>query len=238
MPYGQSFANAHFKLGLRSKSKGEKHHGTFKKNSIHRKKDRVIYLLLNPVTKEFFISHCQKNLIIEVFRHHYYGQRYQTKECVEDLKTENLHPCLFVLEEINSTKVEAYNYVIAWTKILLEAGYTNLNEGNILNYILELNENNLLIYTKRKTIDIENKLKCCNCLVVNYNRIQCPRYGGIKNVIGLDNRKIYDHDIVSNGKHQGEVYWNYGYNGWMVSVMNDSYSFYDTKLNNTYKISE
>lgn len=60
--------------------------------------------------------------------------------------------------------------------------------------------------------------------------------GQFTNVIGSDGKKIYDHDIVSNGEHQGEVYWNYGYNGWMVSVMNDSYSFYDTKLNNTYKV--
>jgi len=60
--------------------------------------------------------------------------------------------------------------------------------------------------------------------------------GQFTNVIGSDNKKIYDHNIVSNGEHQGEVYWNYGYNGWMVSVMNDSYSFYDTKLNNTYKV--
>lgn len=60
--------------------------------------------------------------------------------------------------------------------------------------------------------------------------------GQFTNVIGSDGKKIYDHDIVSNGKHQGEVYWNYGYNGWMVSVMNDSFSFYDTKLDNTYKV--
>ena len=112
------------------------------------KDNRVIYLLLNPITKEFFISHCQEKLIIDVFRHHYYGKRFQTKECVDDLKTEDLHPCLFVLETINSTKVEAYNYVIVWTKIFLEVGYTNLNEGNIVNYMADLSENNLLIYNK------------------------------------------------------------------------------------------
>lgn len=149
-----------------------------KKSQYTEKNDRVIYLLLNTLTKEFLISHCQKNLIIDVFRHHYYGKRFQTKESIEDLKTEELHPCLFILEELNSTKVEAYNYVIAWTKIFVEAGYTNLMEGNILNYIAELHENNLLIYNERKMIDIEERLKCCDCLVSNYGRKRCKLYKG------------------------------------------------------------
>lgn len=147
-----------------------------KKSQYTEKNDRVIYILLNPITKEFYINHCQEKLIKDVFKHHCYGKRYQTKECIETLKTEELHPCLFILETINSTKVEAYNYVIAWTKIFSEAGYTNLNEGNILNYIADLSENNLLIYNKRKAIDIENKLKCCNCIVTNYGRKQCKLY--------------------------------------------------------------
>jgi len=152
-----------------------------KKSQYTEKTDRVIYLLLNPLTKEFFISHCQNKLIIDVFRHHYYGKRYQTKENIEDLKTEGLHPCLFVLETINSTKVEAYNYVIAWTKIFSEAGYTNINEGNILNYIADLHENNLLIYNERKDKSIEQILDCNNCLVSNYGRKQCSLYKGESN---------------------------------------------------------
>lgn len=149
-----------------------------KKSQYTQKDNRVIYLLLNPLTKEFFINHCQEKLIIDVFKHHYYGKRFQTKECIEDMKSKGLHPCLFILETISSTKVEAYNFVIAWTKIFLEAGYTNLNEGNILNYINDLHENNLLIYNKRREINIEKKLKCCDCLVSNYGRRQCRLYKG------------------------------------------------------------
>lgn len=152
-----------------------------KKSQYTEKNDRVIYLLLNPLTKEFFISHCQKTLIIDVFKHHYYSKRFQTKECIEDLKSEDLHPCLFVLETINSTKVEAYNHVIAWTKIFLEAKYTNLNEGNILNYIADLHENNLLIYNERKEKELEQILNCNNCLVSNYGRKQCRLYKGEHN---------------------------------------------------------
>lgn len=146
------------------------------KSQYTQKENRIIYLLLNPLTKEFFISHCQEKLILDIFKHHYYGKRYQTKESFEDLKSENLHPCLFVLEKIKSTKVDAYNYVIAWTKVFSEAGYTNLNQGNIINYIEDLYEHNRLIYDKNKEKEILKIIKCADCLVSNYGRQRCSLY--------------------------------------------------------------
>lgn len=149
-----------------------------KKSQYTQINNRVIYLLLNPLTKEFFISHCQEDLIIDIFKHHYYGKRYPTKECIEDLKSEDLHPCLFILERLHSTKVDAYNYVIAWTKIFHEAGYTNLNQGNILDYIDNLHENNMLIFNERKVKELGSILKCDACLVSHYGRKMCPLYKG------------------------------------------------------------
>ena len=152
-----------------------------KKSQYTVKADRVIYLLLSPLSKDFFISHCQKSLIIDVFKHHYYGKRYKTEASIETLKKKELHPCLFILETVNATKVEAYNYVIVWTKIFSEAGYTSLDKGNVLCYAEDLYENNLLLYNKRKPTIIEDYLKCSNCLVSNYGRRQCRLYKGEEN---------------------------------------------------------
>ena len=60
--------------------------------------------------------------------------------------------------------------------------------------------------------------------------------GQFTNVIGSDNKKIYDHDIVSNGKIRGEVYWNYEYNGWRILSTEENNNFFDTKLDNTYRV--
>lgn len=60
--------------------------------------------------------------------------------------------------------------------------------------------------------------------------------GQFTNVIGSDGKKIYDHDIVSNGTIEGEVYWNYDYNGWRISAISDWNNYFDTKLDSTYKV--
>ena len=60
--------------------------------------------------------------------------------------------------------------------------------------------------------------------------------GQYTNVIGSNKQKIYDHDIVSNEKYQGEVYWNYDYNGWRIAAINAENKLFDTELNNTYKV--
>lgn len=59
--------------------------------------------------------------------------------------------------------------------------------------------------------------------------------GQYTNLIGSDKKRIYDHDIVTNDIHTGEVYWNYQYNGWRVAAKKNN-NMYDTKLDNTYKV--
>lgn len=58
--------------------------------------------------------------------------------------------------------------------------------------------------------------------------------GQYTNVIGSNGKKIYDHNIVSNGNIEGEVYWNYSCNGWRVAATNEKNALYDTKLDRTF----
>lgn len=135
--------------------------------------ERVIYILLIPTTKEFFIFHCPKKAVRDYYRQHIHGTYYKTKKPIEDLKKQNLHPCFFVLEEVNTTKVDAYNYVIVWTKIFSEAGYIGLDQGNVSVYKDNLLDRNILLNDNRKNADLPMLTNCEHCLVKIYNHSHC-----------------------------------------------------------------
>ena len=97
-------------------------------------------------------------------------------------------------------------------------------ENNLYNQY-ELQYSNCA-YIERK-LDSDTFVKC---LVIPQT------IGQFTNVIGSDKKKIYDHDIVSNGKLRGEVYWNYCCNGWRIATEDENHNLYDTKLDNTYKV--
>lgn len=149
-----------------------------KKSQYKEIEKRVIYIILSPLSKEFFIGHCRKDLLKSVFRQHFYGERYQTKKCFSEFKKQNLHPCLFVLEEVVCTKVKAFNYVVAWTKICCEQGFENLNRGNVQAYISNPLEETENLYRERRKENIAQKVICSNCIVSNYRNKMCSMYGG------------------------------------------------------------
>ena len=180
LPVGNHSLTLISSLGSAQNPKGENMPRS-KSSQYTKKENRIIYILLNPLSKEFYIGHCKKTLLKDIFKHHYYGRRYQTKNSFSKLNKQRLHPCLFILEELYSTKVEAFNYVICWTKIFYETGYTSLNQGNVLEYIKELYEQNILIYNKRKQTEVDKICNCNNCIVANYGRKKCPLYKGEKN---------------------------------------------------------
>lgn len=137
-------------------------------------KNRVIFLMRSPKSKEFFVGHCLPNSLMPIFRQHWSGDRNYTDKCFIALKNEGIHPCLTILEEVFATPVEAYRYVIAWTKIFEDAGYINLNKGNISDYLEDLYDNSLAIYKERRDKNLKEICDCRSCLVANYNRKQCP----------------------------------------------------------------
>lgn len=59
--------------------------------------------------------------------------------------------------------------------------------------------------------------------------------GQFTNVIGCDGNKIYDHNIVTNGKIRGEVYWNYNCNGWRVAAEDENNKLFVANLDNTFR---
>lgn len=140
------------------------------------KEERAIYLLRSPLSKEFFIGHCKIDSLMPIFRQHWSGDRYHTKDCFLNLKQRKLHPCLTILEKVNCTQVEAYSHVIAWTKIFVDSGFVCLNEGNVMDYINDLYEKSRNIYEQNKCKDIAEICSCKSCVVSNYGYTQCPFY--------------------------------------------------------------
>lgn len=136
--------------------------------------NRAIYVLMSPISKEFFCSHCPTKSLQGLYRQHFSQNRPKTAKWIEeDLKSIGLHPCLFVLEEVNCTKVEAFSFVIVWTKIFHESGYESLQQGNVMDYKEELFDNNQVLYEQRKNIDIKDLVSCKNCKVQTYNHKKC-----------------------------------------------------------------
>lgn len=144
-----------------------------KKSQYKEVAQRVIYLLLFPGTKDFFIFHCPQKAVRDYYRQHIHGRYYKTKQAVENLVNQNLHPCLFILEEVNATKVEAYRYVVVWTKIFYDAGYVGLDQGSVKDYKDDLLEGNVVLYNERKDTNLSAFTTCDRCLVKIYNHAHC-----------------------------------------------------------------
>lgn len=137
-------------------------------------KNRAIYMLCHPETKEFYIGHTLSHNLRSTYKDHYIETKYKTADMIQRLKNENKKPCCFLLDEIKCTAVQAYRYVIVWTKIFLEQGYINLDTNTVIDYANNLLPENIPLYTERKEKNINNMISCEQCLFPDYGRQICP----------------------------------------------------------------
>ena len=143
--------------------------------------ERVIYILVSPISNTFYLTHCNKKILKNLYRQHLCGYYYKTKNWINEMKKQDLHPCLYVLDEVTCTKVEAFNYVIVWTKIFLDAGYISVSQGNAMAYKDNLLDKNVPLYNERRNYNIKQIVQCKNCKVQNYNRVKCKMFQGEDN---------------------------------------------------------
>lgn len=138
--------------------------------------DRAIYFLRASGGNEFYISHCRKDLLKDVYRDHLRGERYATEAFIATCKEQGLRPCLHILEEVTCTKVQAYQHVIAWTRIFCDTGFEPLNLGNVVCYMEDMHDTTLAVYTQHKDAVLANLLQCQHCVVKTYCRKLCPDF--------------------------------------------------------------
>ena len=144
-----------------------------KKKQYIEKDRRSIYLILNPYTKEFYIDYTLTKNIRQLYIEHCLGNRNKTRDMVFMLQEKGARPCCFNLCELNCTKVEAYRAVIGWTKVFVERGYINVDQGNIECYINDIFGEAKTHYESNKHINIDQKFNCNNCLFPTYKRKKC-----------------------------------------------------------------
>lgn len=138
----------------------------------NKKEEYVIYVLLSPTKKEFYINHCRKASIRETYRHNIKSRRYATEKFINDIYPNR--PCLFVLEEANATVSDIYKYKLVWLKIFLTNGFESYNYQKMLDSTRELHIKTKKLYEERKDIDLKNILSCENCFVQTYKHTLCP----------------------------------------------------------------
>ena len=145
-----------------------------KKSQYKQVEDRVIYVLHAPFGNQFYVSHCRKDLLRDVYKHHLRYQYYKTESFISSCKEQFVRPCLHVLEKVSCTKVDAYHHVIAWAKILCDNGWHSLDQGNIACYMEDMLEDTLSVYAQHKGAVLEDLLRCQHCVVRIYSRKSCP----------------------------------------------------------------
>lgn len=146
-----------------------------KRNKKYRKiQERTLYIIKNPITKEFYIGHTLSHNMRSTYKDHYIEIKNKTKNTIKQLKINGLKPCCFELETIECTAVQAYRYIIVWTKIFMEQGYINLDTGTIVDYATNLLPENIPLYEERKKKKLHEILVCKNCLFPEYGRNKCP----------------------------------------------------------------
>ena len=137
------------------------------------KQYRSLYVILDPYSKRFFIDYTLTKNVRQLYVEHCLGNRMKTKTMVAELTEMRARPCCFKLSEMFCTKVEAYRAVIGWTKIFVEQGYINLDQGNIAEYIHDVFGEAKTIYDQNKNTDIKQNFNCNNCLFPIYKRQKC-----------------------------------------------------------------
>ena len=145
-----------------------------KKKQYTEIKNRTVYLIRNPLSREFYIGHTTTKNLRSTYKDHYIGAKYKTSIMVEDVREQGLKPCFIALETIDSTAVQTYRYVIAWTKFFLEHGFDNLDHGNVITYANNLQPETEVLFKQIENTNLSELLYCKNCLFPDYARFTCP----------------------------------------------------------------
>ncbi len=146
-----------------------------KKRKIDEQKDRVIFLLCSPDRKYFYMNHCSRNTVKEVYRHNIKGRIESSEHFINTIKPNR--PCLFVLEELpNSTLNETYNRLLVWQKILLDNDYTSCNHEPLIKAAQQVAPRNIPLYEERKSANLTLITSCERCLAATHNKQICPYY--------------------------------------------------------------
>lgn len=146
-----------------------------KKRKI-KKEERVIYLLLSPDKRKFYINHCVKGSLQETYRHNLKGRRESSKAFIDELYPKR--PCLLILETAFCTTYEATNLQIIWIKIFLDHGFKCYNHPDFIDMANDLYFDSRHRFAERNNLEIQKIIGCENCQMPIFNRTACQYFTG------------------------------------------------------------
>ena len=144
-----------------------------RKSQYTKKEERTLYVLKSPISKKFIVGKTLAPNVRSTYKDHYILSKYKTAGMVEDLKSQGLKPCCFHLETLTCTEVEGYHRLVVWTRLFIENGYEPIEQGNTLNYAMDLLPHNQKLFDELTSLNLNEMLTCSHCLFPNYGREMC-----------------------------------------------------------------
>ena len=142
-----------------------------KKTETYTKKNNYsIYIILHPLTKECYIHFCTMTALQNTYKNHYILKNSLTKKLFQEHKYTLYPPEMYLLENIQCTKSEAYVHQIIWLKYFTNNKYLPLNHPDDITASQNLFEENREIYQKISEIPLENIINNDARLFGNYGR--------------------------------------------------------------------
>lgn len=135
-----------------------------------------VYLLFEKESKTCFIGYCKSTNLMGNYRSHYCEDNPKTADWIHNMKKNNTRPCVLVLNHLHATKPVVYKYVVAWTALVQEQGYTTINQGLTNEYAADMVESTYEIYEKIKSNQLEDMTQCSNCILPKYKNVFCSNY--------------------------------------------------------------
>lgn len=147
-----------------------------KRDNVHKKKAlRRIYVLVFS-DNGFFINHTTQKNMRDVYKDHYNLKWSWSKKQMAADKEKGYIPKMFILEEdFESTKAEVFSRLVAWSKLLVDAGYICTNGETFVSYIEDFVERTQGYYDEIKNADLEKLLADRNNLFPNYGARNRPK---------------------------------------------------------------
>lgn len=155
-----------------------------RKSQYTKKEERTLYVLKSPTSKKFIVGKTLATNERSTYKDHYILSKYKTAGMIEELKSQGLKPCCFRLETLTCTEVEGYHRLVVWTRLFIENGYEPIEQGNTLNYAMDLLPHNQKLFDELQALNLNEMLTCSHCLFPNYGRKMCALREGSCNYEG------------------------------------------------------
>ena len=146
-----------------------------KRDNVHKKIAlRTIYVIVFS-DNGFFINHTTQKNMRDVYKDHYTLKWDWSKKQMAADKEKGYIPKMFILEEYEGTKADTFSRIVAWTRLLKDAGYLCTNGNTFNEYTEDFTENTKKHYNSIKDENLDELLDDAENLFPDYGAKNRPK---------------------------------------------------------------